>query len=241
MDHLLELRAATSRFAELLGSADGGEPVPACPGWTMRDLAVHLGSVHRWAASIVLSGQRVKAPAPLVEGPLADWYAGTADALLTALAAVSPDEPVPNFARLDEQARFWPRRQMHETVVHAVDAAQALDRPEDEWTVTPAIAADGVDEVLQVFFPRLTASGRRPDVRRRIRLVATDVDKSWIVGPGSDEAAAPVRVHPSSEAHSSASGTAADLYLALWHRVDHGRLQLDGADSVAMFEGPTTP
>lgn len=241
VNHLHELRAATERFAALLGSADGAEPVPACPGWTVRDLAVHLGGVHRWAAAIVLSGQRVTAPEPLVEGPLADWYAGTADALLAALAAVNPEEQVPNFSRLNEQAAFWPRRQMHETVVHTIDVAQALGRPEHEWTVAPAIAADGVDEVLQVFFPRLTAGGRRPDVRGRIRLVATDVDQSWIVGPGSDEGAAPVQVHPSLDADSSASGTAADLYLGLWHRIDHARLELDGAHSVAMFAGATTP
>ncbi|MFI5426481.1 maleylpyruvate isomerase family mycothiol-dependent enzyme [Aeromicrobium sp. UC242_57] len=140
----------------------GDEPVPACPGWTVRDLAEHLGGVHRWAAAIVLSGQRLAPPRPLVEDPVDRWYAGTAQALLAALRAVSPAEEVPNFTRMGETAAFWPRRQMHQTLVHAVDAAQALGRDEADWTVAPAIAADGIDEVLQVFFPRMTARGTRP-------------------------------------------------------------------------------
>lgn len=241
MDHSLELGTAMSRIAELTGLAAGDEPVPACEGWTTRDLVVHVGTIHRWAAAIVLSGQRLKEPAPLVTEPLAEWYAGTASALLGALQAVSLEEDVPNFSRIDETAAFWPRRQMHETVVHAVDLAQALGFDESQWTVEPEIAADGIDEVLQVFFPRLTARGHRPDVRSRIRLVATDVDQSWIIGPGAGEAGTPVQLHPSLVADATVSGTAADLYLGLWHRVAPSRLAFDGDDGVALLEGPTTP
>ena len=191
MDHMLELGSAMSRFAELVGKATGDEPVPACTPWTVRDLTTHLGAIHRWAAATVLSGQRLADPVPLVTEPIVEWYAGTATALLSALQAVSPDEPVPNFSYVDERAAFWPRRQMHETTVHAVDAAQALGLDEGDWTVEPSVAADGVDEVLQVFFPRMTARQRRPDVRSRIRLVATDYGQSWLVAPGSGDLGPP--------------------------------------------------
>lgn len=241
MDHLRELDEAVSRFAGLAASAEGREPVPSCDGWVVRDLAEHLGTVHRWAASIVLSGQRVKPPAPLVTEPVADWYAGTGAALLAALRAVAPDEDVPNFSRLGEKAAFWPRRQMHETTVHAVDAQQALGIDESQWGITPDVAADGVDEVLQVFFPRLTAGGRRPDVRSRIRLVAADLDRSWIVAPGEGEAGTPVQLHASRDADEVVTGTAADLYLGLWHRVSRDRLHFEGPDGAALFDGPTTP
>jgi uncharacterized protein (TIGR03083 family) len=241
MDHTQELTTATARFADLLGRSTGDEQVPACDGWTIRDLAEHLGAIHRWAASIVLSGQRVTEPEPLVTSPIADWYAGTAAALLAAVRAVSPGEPVPNFSRLDETAAFWPRRQMHETTVHAVDIAQALDLDEAEWGVTPEVAADGIDEVLHVFFPRMTARGRRPDVRSRVRLVASDVDQSWIIGPGEGESGTPLQIHPSLDADTTVTGTVRDLYLALWHRVETSRLEADGPDGIALLEGPTTP
>ena len=241
MDHIAELGTAMSRFAELAGLGTGEEPVPSCEGWVMRDLVVHLGSIHRWAAGIVISGQRITEPRPLVTGPVAEWYSGTAAALLTTLQAVSPDEVVPNFSRMDETAAFWPRRQMHETTVHIVDAQQALGFDEGEWAVPSAIATNGIDEVIQVFFPRLTARGRRPEVRSRLRLVATDVDQSWVIGPGDGDTGTPVQLHPSRDAEATVTGTASDLYLALWHRVPRSRLEFDGADGIALFEGPTTP
>lgn len=241
MDHLLELGSAMASYAELVNHAEGTEPVPACPDWTARELTVHLGTVHRWAAAIVLSGQRLDDPTPIVTDPLADWYAGTATALLGALQAVSVDEVVPNFSRMDERAGFWSRRQMHETTVHAVDVAQAIGVDEAEWIVASSVAADGIDEVLHVWFPRLTAQGARPDVRSRIRLVATDTDQSWIIGPGSGEAGTPLQQHPSRDADAVVSGTATDLYLGLWRRVPWSRLEFEGDDGRALFDGPTTP
>lgn len=241
MDHLLELGTAMSRFTELTGEATGEEQVPGCPDWNVRDLATHLGTIHRWAAAIVLSGQRVKLPKPVVTEPLVDWYAGTAAALLSALQAVSPEESVPNFTHINEDARFFARRQMHETTVHTVDAAQALGLEESEWQVPPVIAADGVDEVLQVFFPRMTAQGRRPDVRCRIRLIATDTGQEWVIAPGSGDLTPPLQLHPSYHSDATVQGTAADLYLALWHRVSRFRLEFEGTDATALFDGPTTP
>lgn len=240
-DHIRLLGEATDRFASLVGETHGDEPVPACQPWLVRDLVEHVGTVHRWAASIVLSGQRLAEPEPLVTGDPADWYAGTAAALLAALRAVDPSEPVPNFSRVDETAAFWPRRQLHEVTVHVVDLLQALGRDESTGGVPAELAADGVDEVLQVFFPRMTARGARPDVRSRIRLVADDLDRSWVVAPGQDDAAPPEQLHPSVEADAVVAGSAADLYLALWHRTSREGLRFEGDAGVALLDGPTTP
>lgn len=241
LDHHALLGAAVGRFASWAAGAGGDEPVPSCPGWTLFDLVEHLGTIHRWSASIVLSGQRIPPPRPVVTDPPADWYAGTAAALLVALRAVDPEEPIPNFSRIDERAAFWPRRQLHETTVHAVDAAQALGLDETAWDVDPAIAADGVDEVLQVFFPRLTARGNRPDVRAPVRLVATDLDVSWVIAPGSDPDGPPVQRHAAThDADDSVSGRAVDLYLGLWRRVGLDRLRIDGDAAHALMAGPTS-
>ena len=239
--HLDRLDEATTRFATLVREAAGDEPVPACGPWLVRDLVEHLGTVHRWAASIVLSGQRLVEPEPLVVGDPADWYAGTAAALIAALRAVDPSEPVPNFSRVDETAAFWPRRQLLEVTVHVVDLLQALERDESQWTVPAEIAADGVDEVLSVFFPRMAARGVRPDVRSRIRLVADDLDHSWVVGPPESDDAQPVRLDATSDVEAVVSGSASELFLALWHRVPHERLRFEGDDGIALLAGPTTP
>jgi uncharacterized protein (TIGR03083 family) len=241
IDHLGRLGEATTRFASLVREAAGDEPVPACEPWLVRDLVEHVGTMHRWAAAIALSGQRLADPEPLVAGDPADWYAGTAAALVAALRAVDPSEPVPNFSRIDETAAFWPRRQLFETTVHVVDLLQALGRDESQWEVPTDLAADGVDEVLRVFFPRMTARGERPDVRSRIRLTADDVGRSWVVGPGDGETGPPVQLADGSDADASVTGSASDLFLALWHRVPRERLRFQGDDAIALLDGPTTP
>ncbi len=239
---LILLGREMAGFAESAGHAAGDEPVPACPGWTTSDLIAHVGAIHRWAAAIVLSGQRITdEPVPIVTEPLDEWYAGNATALIAALQAVDPDEPIPNFSRGDEVAAFWPRRQLHETCVHRVDLLQALGRPEHTWDVDPEVAADGISEAIRVFGRRLTERGRRPEVHAPIRLYATDLDRDWIVAPDEDDPQAPPRlVLQDVEVRGEAIGSAVDLYLALWGREPASLVTPRGA-AVEYFAGPRVP
>lgn len=241
-DPLILLGREMAGVASLVGRIEGHEPVPACPDWTTAELVAHLGSVHRWAAAIVLSGQRIpEEPAARATEPLDEWYAGTATALIAALQAVDPDEPAPNFAGIDEVAGFWPRRQLHETCVHRVDLAQALGLPEVAWDVDPRVAADGISEVVRVFGRRMTQRGRRPHVDAPFRLVATDVERSWIVAPDEEDPLGPPRiVLREIEVKGEAVGTATDLYLALWGRVPASTVAPTGA-AATFFDGPRVP
>ncbi|MET0467469.1 MAG: maleylpyruvate isomerase family mycothiol-dependent enzyme [Aeromicrobium sp.] len=241
-DPLILLGREMAGFAALVGDIEGDEPVPACSEWTSADLVRHLGSVHRWAAAIVLSGQRIaEEPDAWATEPLDDWYAGTATALIAALQAVDPDEPVPNFARIDEVAGFWPRRQLHETCIHRVDLLQARGRSDLTWDVDPEVAGDGIAEVIRVFGRRMTARGQRPHVHAPIRLVATDLDRTWIVAPDEDDPAAPPRlVQREIDVEGEAVGTATDLYLALWGRLPASTVSPTGA-AASYFAGPRVP
>lgn len=241
MEHLPYLGSAMTNMAERIGRAEGHEPIPACPGWTMEDLVVHLGTVHRWAASILLSGQRLTEPDVVATEPLVDWYAGTATALLAAIQAIEPTEHIPNFSMMNETAAFWPRRQMHETTIHTVDAAQALNDPEDSWEIPSDLADDGIDEVFTTFFPRMTARGHRPDFTGRVRVTATDTGRSWLVAQSDDPQGSPIVLHSSHDSDAEISGTAADLYLGLWHRSQHDRLKTEGEAATRMLAGPLTP
>lgn len=230
-----------TQLAERLGKADGSEAVVSCPGWTVVDVGIHVGTMHRWAAAIILSGQRLEVPKVVATEPLIDWYAGTATALLAAVQAVEPDEATPNFSLMSEVAAFWPRRQLHETTVHLVDVMQALSEPEADWEIPTAVAVDGIDETLSVFFPRLTMRGRRPDVSVRIRITATDTDASWLVAPSQDPQGPPILLHTSLESDAEISGTARDLYLGLWRRTGHDRLRIEGDAAAQLLAGPLTP
>jgi uncharacterized protein (TIGR03083 family) len=145
--------------------------VPACPDWTLRQLATHVGRVHRWAAEIVStrSTERVafdsvpdgKYPAEPAER--AAWLNAGAARVVTAITAAG-DEPVWAFGSL-APASFWARRQAHETMVHRADAELAVGR---EVVLDAGLAADGIDEWLAM----ATGARRRGDGSAALRVGA---------------------------------------------------------------------
>jgi Mycothiol maleylpyruvate isomerase N-terminal domain len=40
-------------FAAAIADADLTVPVPTCPDWTLGDLVLHTGEVHRWVTAMV--------------------------------------------------------------------------------------------------------------------------------------------------------------------------------------------
>ncbi|WP_329482151.1 maleylpyruvate isomerase family mycothiol-dependent enzyme [Kribbella sp. NBC_01484] len=244
IDHLSEFERTAAEVAAVLDRVDPAAMVPNCPGWTLADLAMHLGSGQRWAASIVLSGISQKRPEVLrTTISWSDWYAGTTAALAAALRAVDPDEPCWNFAPVDQRAGFWSRRRMHETVIHLVDAVQAEAREATGLDVIPAeIAADGVDEVFGVFLPRMLARGAKPAVTRQVGVRAIDTGDEWTLTPVS-EGDRPQVKRGKAAGEAVLSGTAAGLDLCLWKRLPADVLEVEGDHSVAaaFLAGKTTP
>jgi uncharacterized protein (TIGR03083 family) len=253
IDQLAEFERTAAEFAAVLGRVAPETAVPACPGWTMADLALHIGSGQRWAASILLSGTGQRPPEVLrttISWP--DWYAGTTAALAAAIRAVDPDEPCWNFAPVEQRAGFWARRRLHETVIHLVDAVQAeaaLDQRDASGlaAVPAAIAADGVDEVFEVFLPRLLARGIEPAVTRQIGVRATDTGDEWTLTPASESAVstgvAPQVERGKATGEAVLSGTAAELDLCLWKRLPAAVLTVEGDPAVAaaFLAGQATP
>ncbi|MEV0795036.1 maleylpyruvate isomerase N-terminal domain-containing protein [Kribbella sp. NPDC050459] len=248
IDHLTEFERVAAEFAATLERVDPEAAVPACPGWTVADLALHLGSGQRWAASILLSGTAQKVPEVLrTTISWADWYAGTSAALAAALRAVDPDEPCWNFAPVEQRAGFWARRRLHETAVHLVDLLQAAAATGEQpgtapYVVRPAIAADGVDEVFEVFLPRMLARGFAPAVTRQIGVRAVDTGDEWTLTPVS-QGIAPRVEQAKAVGEAVLTGTAADLGLCLWKRLPPTVLTVTGDAAVAtdFLAGRATP
>jgi uncharacterized protein (TIGR03083 family) len=164
--HTELLTAEAERAAALLaalGPDDWDLEVPTCPGWTVRKVARHIGTAHRWAAAMVRSGERedprkldLGFPASFDGYP--DWIR-TGAAELARAVRDSGDKPVWSWGP-EQTAGFWARRMLHETAIHRGDIELALGRtPEYD----PAVAVDGVDEFLTVlpsaaaFAPRVRA------------------------------------------------------------------------------------
>jgi uncharacterized protein (TIGR03083 family) len=145
-----ELRACTAELARII-DGDLDRPVPACPGWTFKQLATHVGRGHRWAARIVATRSAVPVSTrdvpdgKLPENPARHgaWLNASADLVAEAVTAAG-DEPVWTFTG-PRPARWWARRRAHEAAVHLADAQLAAGRDVD---LAPGFAADGVDEWL---------------------------------------------------------------------------------------------
>ena len=151
------LALEVDRFAALLESADPDATVPPCPGWTVTDLAVHLGIIHRWVTGMVREKAperipRVEAEYPRPAGPddLAVWFRAGAGELVATLVACDADTRMWAW----DPARglsFWSRRQLHETAMHRIDLALACGEPAELDRET---ASDSILELLD-FIPFL--------------------------------------------------------------------------------------
>src|SRR5262245_50342385 len=112
----------TAEFAAAVRVGDLDADVAACPGWQVRDLVGHLGSIHRWAAQIVRTRQPTRYSEAPYEGSSAEsaahWYAEAASALLAELADSDDEAPCWNFSGVHQWGAFWPRRQVHEVRIH---------------------------------------------------------------------------------------------------------------------------
>ncbi|MFT3970173.1 MAG: maleylpyruvate isomerase family mycothiol-dependent enzyme [Micropruina sp.] len=197
--------------------------VPTCPGWTVRDLVTHQGLVHRWATATIREvaarpDDQVEAEAA-ASSDLLEWLDDGLVDLLNALAAAPEDLDVPFFL-LDAPPprQGWARRQCHETTVHAIDAMAArlgrAPRPDELW-ISPALARDGIDELLLGFAPRPKYSPRRPEPAE-IAIVTDDGLGAWTACLTPDGCTA--RVGASETAGTRVTGSARGIYSGLWNR-----------------------
>ena len=232
-DHCDALEVDAARLIELVTDADRTGAVPTCPGWTVADVVDHVGTLYRWSAAHVATNARARiSPSTLDLGPPDDrstpeWLAEGVAPMIGTFRSADPDERVWGWGA-DRHARFWPRRMLFETVIHRADAAFALGA---DVEIEPAVAADGIDELLcnlphAAYFAPGIAELRGED--ERIALRATDGDSSWsirLVPAGyawdwsTSDADVAIRAHT------------ADLLLLLYGRRDRhdgGRFACDG-------------
>ncbi|MDJ0923351.1 MAG: maleylpyruvate isomerase family mycothiol-dependent enzyme [Acidimicrobiia bacterium] len=124
--------------------------VPGCPGWTVRDLVLHVAQVQIQKADIVEHGHVDTWPAhpePPTDADPIEWYRSGADRLYRVLAEADPTAPAKTWAE-EQTVGFWIRRMAHEAAVHRVDAEQAHGY---ESAVNAGLAVDGVAELFDVF------------------------------------------------------------------------------------------
>lgn len=204
--------------------------VPTCPGWTVNDLVLHVGEVHRWATAAVASkATKLGEIPPDSRGPMPepadtiDWFCDGAVALRDTLAAADPNVEYAAFLTdpVKPPLLFWARRQTFETTVHRVDAESALRRCA---SLAPDVAMDGIDEFLTGFLPR-SRTPLRADTPHCLLIAPDYSDQRWTVSISGE---LPETVRRAADADCKVSGLASDIYLALWNRASLDNLKIEG-------------
>ncbi len=175
------LRTDLNTMAETTRSVDLETLVPSCPGWTVRDLIVHTGMVHRHKAE-TLRGDYRDEPAPLPEIPdesesdaaVLGWFGEGCSILVDACVAADPKEPTWTWCAHQHTKDWWVRRMAHETAIHRADAELAVGRTPH---LDPSLAVDGVAEILDEMMVGGPAWSTVEPTERTVRLVVGE--RSW--------------------------------------------------------------
>ena len=245
-DYLRHLRDESQRFRDVLAACDPKARVPGCPEWDAADLLWHLAEVQWFWGTTMRT--RPLGPDESADGP---ERPASYDGLLAAFDEYSA-ELVGQLEKADpaEEAWSWSteqtvgftfRRQAHEALIHRLDAEQAagLVTPLD-----PALAADGVDECLDIMYGGAPPWGVFAPLPHFVQVELTDRDESvWVqIGRFSgtdprtqvdvDEDDIRVVAAPGTDADAVVRGPASAVDAWLWRRGDDSEIHISGDRTV---------
>jgi uncharacterized protein (TIGR03083 family) len=219
LDHLDIISDESSRIVEAY-ERDRHAAVPWSDRWTVATVARHVASTHHVVAEIVRGrpeadfGLFGELQTPTKDSPeFVGWFRSGTASLLEQLSSVPADDECWSFYTPGRRVGWWARRMALEAVVHRWDTDAAQGR---NFSVAPEIAADGIDEFLDVFVALVRAANDAPP-GPTIRLVCSDRDDRWRLDL-SDRGERIVSREPG-DASVGISGTAEELLLKLWGRV----------------------
>jgi len=227
------VRTESEALVFALGAGAMDVPVPTCAGWEVRDLAVHVGEICGfWSHDLCEGTGRPKTPFPDPPGDeeMPGWVADRCADLVGELEVTPPATEVWTWFDADHTAGFVMRRCAHELAIHRFDAqsAHGITTP-----IAPELAADGIDEVLDVLVTDRPRTGR--GTGRTMALRSTDLGLDWVltIDPDRIEVARHTQDEPPVEGYDLVvSGTASDIELTLYHRPTLGTVDVHGDYSV---------
>ncbi|GAB1822878.1 maleylpyruvate isomerase family mycothiol-dependent enzyme [Herbidospora sp. RD11066] len=205
-------------------------PVPTCPEWTLFDLVRHLGEGRRsWAATIAAGPAATtksvwKGAPPREREALLAWSAASTQELLDALREAGPDRGCWTWwgtSQSPQTCGAVARHQLQEIALHTYDAQVTVGAPQP---LPDEVALDGVDEFLSTC---VAGTAPWPHEPAAVDYHATE-GRSWRLSLSAEGARITRLSAPGTAADASARGTAGELVLALYGRIQVDSLELDG-------------
>lgn len=233
-ENVVELLVAEiGRMAAVCREVDPGARVPSCPDWDLAELMGHIGTVHRWAGTMVerhsqarLGRDDLELDRPDDPTALPDWVAEGADFLAERFSGIDTEAEMWAWG-WPKNAGFWPRRMLHETGIHRADAELTAGTVP---LYDAGIAADGVDELLDnlphaLYFAPAVAELKGDG--EQLAFVAPDLDEGWVISLEPDGFTW-THARVGDDVNATLTATASDLLLVLYGRRPIGPGEITG-------------
>jgi uncharacterized protein (TIGR03083 family) len=230
IDYISVIESEGARIVAALDTNRDGK-IPWSERWTVATCARHVGGTHHIVAQ-VLEGRPTAdfglfatlATPEKTDPGFAGWVSAGTAALVAQMRVTDPDAECWSWAPQGRTAGFWQRRMAHETLVHRWDAelgAGVAGEP-----MAPDVAADGIDEYLDVFVG-VSRGGHSAPAGPSFHFHCTDTDGEWLLQlPAAGERLL-TREHAKGDI--ALRGPAGALLLVAWGRV---RPEAAGVDVV---------
>jgi uncharacterized protein (TIGR03083 family) len=219
LDYLSVVSDETDRIVNAYES-DPSAAVPWSDRWTVGTVARHVSGTHHVVAEIVRGrpdkdfGVYNELKTPPKDSPeFVEWFRSGTASLMHQLSSVPADAQCWSWYEHGRHVGWWARRMAFEAVIHRwdTDAARRQD-----FSVASDIAADGVDEFLDVFVAATRAARHSPP-GPTICFECTDRSDRWWLDL-SVQGGRVVSRDPLAESV-RLRGTAEQLLLLVWNRV----------------------
>lgn len=166
-------------------AVDPDAKIPWSDRWTVGTAARHVSTTHHVVAQVVAGRptadfglfRTLQAPAK-GDPSFPDWSRAGTVALVEELRSAPSDDECWSWYADGRTVGFWLRRMAQETLVHRWDVEAGTGS--SSGAMNPEVAADGVDEYLDVFVAASRGLHSAP-AGPSIRFDSTDTDDSWFL------------------------------------------------------------
>jgi uncharacterized protein (TIGR03083 family) len=220
---------------------DRSATVPWSDRWKVGTVARHVAGTHHVVAQIISGrpdadfGLFATLEAPDKDAPeFVEWFRSGTASLLEELSNTPADDTCWSWFADGCSVGWWARRMAHEAVIHRYDTDAALGQA---FTLPTDVAADGVDEYLDVFVAA-TRGGNGSPAGPTVSFECSDAPDRWLLDltqPGErtvsrDAGAASLQIR----------GTAQQLLLFVWGRVPRADSTLEVSGDAGPLEAWST-
>ncbi len=241
IDYLAVIAAESTRLGQAL-DADRSGRIPWSDTWTVAQCVHHVAGAHHVVAEVIAGrptadfGLFATLARPDVDDPgLGAWLTEGTEALVTQLRATDPHAECWSWWPEGRDARFWARRMGQETLVHRWDAEAGAGV--DPEPMDPALAADGLDEYLDVFVGINRVLHTAP-AGPSVHVHCTDTDGEWLITLPAPGERVLTREHAKGDI--ALRGGAEALLLTMWGRLTPAAAGIDVAGDASVLEQWTT-